>query len=44
MVAENIVLDGKELAEVSADESVPGARRAVEVNVGELDATIDEEP
>jgi len=30
--------------EVSAVESVAGAHRAVEVKVGELDATIDQEP
>ena len=42
-VAENVVFDGIELSEVPEKERMSSACCAVVVNVGELDATIDEE-
>jgi len=42
-VGENVVFDGIELRQVSKDECVAGACRAVVVKVGELDASINEE-
>jgi len=42
-VCEDVVLDGVELREVVQQERVARSRRAVVVQVGELDASIDEE-
>ena len=43
-VGEDVVLDGVELREVVVDECVACACRAVVVQVGEFDASINEEP
>jgi len=42
-VAENVILDGEELCEVSDYERVASARRAVEMKIRELDPPIHEE-